>query len=334
MKTSFPALFLIAHLLGTLGCSTMTTSSNPALPHDTLYDASVFDAATATALSIEQLAQQLKDTDVVVVGEYHGHQGAHLLQSRLQVALHGQRPEQVLTMEQFNLDHQADVDRYLRGGTGETEMIEDTDAWPNYRASYRPLVEFARQHSIPVVAANAPADVVRCVGRRGADYLQTLSSEARMQLPETPFADTEGYREKFLEAIGHSHGESSGEMSARMQNTYRAQLLRDNTMAMRIRQAREQHPGHQVLHVTGTFHSEDRLGTVGLLEAMAPDVSVAVISPVFRAENGTEPDMKEHGRKGDYLYLIHPLPPEFRDSEREKKAMRARFNRSADTECD
>src|SRR5690554_7260780 len=53
------------------------------------------------------------------------------------------------------------------GTTGETEMLEDANVWVNYKASYRPLVEFARQHQLPVIAANAPAVTVRCVGREG-----------------------------------------------------------------------------------------------------------------------------------------------------------------------
>ncbi|QSP95186.1 ChaN family lipoprotein [Marinobacter salinisoli] len=311
----------------------MTTSTDNALAPVTLYDAPIFHAVTGAPMSVDQLAEQLRDTDVIVVGEYHGHQGAHLLQARLQAALYQRRPAQVLTMEQFTLDHQGDVDRYLSGETGETELIEDGDAWENYRASYRPMVEFARRHDIPVMAANAPADIVRCVGRKGAGHLDTLPADVRQQLPRAPFQDTPGYREKFLQAIGQSHRTDSEALDARMHNTYLAQLLRDNTMAARILQALEQHPGHQVLHLTGTFHSEERLGTVGLLEARAPALSVAVISPVFRSDDEPALAAARQQNKGDYLYIIAPLPPEFRDSEREMKAMQARFGRSAGTDC-
>ena len=91
----------------------------------TQYDALLVNPANKTALTPEELAQQLADVDVVVVGEYHGHHGSHLLQSRLQSALFRLRPEQILSMEQFNLDRQDELNRYLRGETGETEMIEN-----------------------------------------------------------------------------------------------------------------------------------------------------------------------------------------------------------------
>ena len=212
-------------------------------------------------------------------------------------------------------------------------MIEDAGAWDNYRASYRPLVEFARQQNLPVIAANAPADVVRCVGRKGPGYLDGVSDPTKQKLPNDPFMDTPAYREKFMAAIGASH-QADDTMSQRMENTYKAQLLRDNTMAARILQARAAHPGHQVLHLTGTFHSEDGLGTVALLKQRAPEVSVAVVSPAFWPSNVDEPPLNQNRGKGDFIYFIQPLPDEFQDAERERKAMQARFSRSTEKACD
>lgn len=299
----------------------------------THYDARIVQPENNTVLTPEELAQRLVNTDVVVVGEYHGHHGSHLLQSRLQKAMYRLRPEQVLSMEQFNLDRQDELNRYLRGASGETEMIEDTGAWDNYRASYRPLVEFARQLNLPVIAANAPADVVRCVGRKGPEYLGGISETLNQKLPVDPFMDTPAYREKFMAAIGASH-QADDTMSERMENTYKAQLLRDNTMAARILQARADYPGHQVLHLTGTFHSEDGLGTVALLKQRAPEVSVAIVSPAFWPPDVTEAPLDKNRTKGDFIYFIQPLPDEFRDAERERKAMQARFSRSTDRTCD
>ncbi|MBU2953316.1 ChaN family lipoprotein [Marinobacter sp. F3R08] len=299
---------------------------------DTQYDAPVFEPQSNKTLTPEQLAQQLVNVDVVVVGEYHGHHGSHLLQSRLQAALYRQTPEQVLSLEQFNLDAQDELDRYLRGNAGETEMIEDAGAWDNYRGSYRPLVEFARQRNLPVVAANAPADIVRCVGRKGPEYLDTVPAPTRQALPATPFMDTPAYRGKFMAAMGVSH-QADSTMSERMENTYKAQLLRDNTMAARIVEALKEHPQHQVLHLTGTFHSEEGLGTVALLRQRAPELSVAVVSPVFWPAAVADAPVDENRSKGDFLYFIQPLPGEFLDPEREREAMRARFRSATDKTC-
>ncbi len=314
MNVFAPAL-LIATLSALNGCTAMPSSKDPdavLTAPQTQYDARIIQPENNTVLTPEQLAQKLIDTDVVIVGEYHGHHRSHLLQSRLQTTLFQQRPEQILSMEQFNLDRQDQLNRYLEGETGETEMIEDADAWDNYRASYRPLVEFAR---------------------RRPEYLERVSDSLKQKLPSAPFMDTPAYREKFMAAIGASH-QADDTMSERMENTYKAQLLRDNTMAARILQARAEHPGHQVLHLTGTFHSEDGLGTVALLKQRAPELSVAVISPVFWPSDINQPPLDSNRPKGDFVYFIQPLPEEFRDAEREREAMRARFSRSTDRSCD
>ncbi|SFN18314.1 Uncharacterized iron-regulated protein [Marinobacter pelagius] len=332
MKLRLSALPLI--LLSVTGCVAMPSESNSVTAPESQYDARVIDGEAGTPLTVQQLAGRLADTDIVVVGEYHGHHASHLLQARLQQALFRESPRQVLTMEQFNVNRQDVLDRFLAGDLGETEMIEDAEAWDNYRASYRPLVEFARQQQLPVIAANAPSDVVRCVGRKGPGYLETLPPETRTLLPETPFLDTPAYKEKFVEAIGGSHGTGDGQLSERMRNTYHAQLLRDNTMARAILDARANHPGHQILHTTGTFHSEERLGTVAVLEQRAPGLSIAVITPVFWPHEKDNVPLEANRSKGDYLYFIQPLPEEFRDPEREREAMQALFGNRKSADCE
>ena len=106
------------------GCSLLAPTPEPA-PPQTHYHAPVVEAVSGTAVSIPQLAERLAGQDVVMIGEYHGHQGAHLLQSRLQAHLYQHRPEQVLSMEQFEVDRQPVLDRYLAGDIGEMELVED-----------------------------------------------------------------------------------------------------------------------------------------------------------------------------------------------------------------
>lgn len=331
--TSYSRSLAFATCVALSGCATPVAPVKTAvLPPQTQYDAVLTDNS-GTRLSINQLASELVSADVVVIGEYHGHHGAHLLQSLLQSALYQQRPRQVLTMEQFSLDDQEELNRYLAGASGESELIADTDAWPNYKASYRPLVEFARTRGLPVLAANAPADTVRCVGRQGPDYLQQLSTTNRGRLPRDAFIDTPAYRDKFFAVMGAGHGGSG--ISARLQNTYRAQLLRDNTMAAQVIRGLDAYPGHQVLHLTGTFHAEERLGMVAVLETRRPDLTVAVISPVFW-QNGDslEALTRANRHKGDFLYYLQPLPEEYKDQERQREAMMQQFRKAAEVRCD
>ncbi|MFL1407579.1 ChaN family lipoprotein [Marinobacter sp. M1N3S26] len=333
MSLPFPLTKLssIAAAAFLAGCA--VHHSPPDTPPATFYDTRLADAS-GQPLTIPGLASRLDHADVVVIGELHGHQGAHLLEARLQAALYHRNPDQILALEAFNLDHQAHLDQYLAGKLGEEEMMEDAAAWENYQASYRPLVEFARRHDLPVVAANAPSGVVRCVGREGASYLDTLPETERDALPEQPFPEVPGYRERFMDTLGHSgHGESTEEGKRRLDNTYQAQLLRDSTMADRILEALATHPDHQVLMITGTFHSKERQGLVAVLEQRAPELDIRVITPYMPVDDGSlEPPPAIAA--GDFRYDLWPLPVRYRDGEREQAAMMERFGRARELTCD
>lgn len=332
-KLSIATLIAVAMLISS-GCAlTQPQVESSISAPATLYESVVIDSNSRQPVSLEEISNTLSKADIIIIGEYHGHPASHLLQARLLSYLHNHNPHITLTMEQFNLDHQSDLSDYLAGKTGEAEMIEDANAWDNYRGSYRAIVEYARAHNLPVIAANAPAKTVRCVGRIGPGYLNALPDNQRQQLPAQPFLDTPAYREKFIKAISGSHGSNDPAISERMANVYKAQLLRDNTMASRILQARNNHPEHPVLHLTGTFHSEENLGTVALLKKRAPELSVVVLSPVFWETKDTAPSLEPQLGKGDFLYLIQPLPKEYRDRDRQNKAMKTRFSGRTETHC-
>ena len=324
------SLIILATLFTGCASSPAPQTASPR-PLASLLDTTLISAADNTVLTLPELVSRLKDVDVVVMGEYHGHNGAHLLEARLQQALYEQRPEQILSLEQFNVDHQTDLNRYLDGRIGEAAMREDADAWPNYPGSYRPLVEFARRHDLPVVAANAAAHTVHCVGQQGPAYLKTLTGGARTAIPDQPFYGSEAYRDTFMGAMGGSgHGASH---SAQIENSYLAQLLRDNTMAARIFQAHREHPGYQILHLTGAFHSERFLGTVDALRARDPALRIQVITPVFTPDDGRIEVTQTDRQRGNVLYYLLPLPEEYRDEARARKAMRAQFSKAKSVSC-
>ena len=64
-----------------------------------------------------------------------------------------------------------------------------------------------------------------------------------------------------------------------------AQNLRDATMAYRIAEALERHPGALVVHVNGSFHSEGGLGIPEHLARYAPDARALVVT-MRRAAKG------------------------------------------------
>jgi uncharacterized iron-regulated protein len=290
----------------------------------TSYDYQLLDAGFAP-VDLEAVADKLQKADVVFVGEYHRNQASHLLEMQLFAALHRRHRqsgrEMVLSMEMFSRDQQAIVNRYLGSEIGERYLMEEAPTWKNYQGNYRPLVEYAKRNGMPVVAANAAGDIVRCVGRQGAAYIETLDAAQAATIAQAPFAPIAAYEKKFFSFMsGADHSPSE-----RQRQSYLAQLTRDNTMAESINRAILANPGSQVLHINGAFHSDNHLGTAGALKRINPSLIIAVVSPVHVGELDT---VKQQERTDDFYYLLQPQPAEFVDDDYKKKKRAELFARA------
>ncbi len=302
-----------------------------------LYQYQVIDSQNKNRLTLQNLANQLSQTKVIFFGEFHSHQASHKFQLDLLQALYQKNPKLILSMEQFTRDAQPIVDGYLADRYGEETLIEDGDAWPIYQGAYRPLMEFAKEHKIPVIAANAPAMFVRCVGKKGFDVLRELSDEKKAWSAQQLDFNNQKYRDKFMSFLkdsGDKHGQSNEQMTKRMKNTYAAQLLRDTTMAESIVNALGQYPDHQVIHLNGSFHSDGRLGTVAVLEQIKPDLSIKVISPIMVEDPKMPQATEEDLTQGDYIYLLRSLPERYIDKEKEKAAIYKLIKERMAKKCD
>lgn len=57
------------------------------------------------------------------------------------------------------------LDEYLAGLVRHADLMQDARPWANYETDYAPLVHFAKDVGMPVIAANAPRRYVGAVGR-------------------------------------------------------------------------------------------------------------------------------------------------------------------------
>ncbi len=337
-KTATSAILLAIVLI--TGCSThgIKQNSNASLPAlNTLYQSIVMESKTRQRVSVTTLAEQLKDTDVIFMGEFHSHQGGHKLQLDLLEALYKQNPKIILSMEQFTRDAQPILDGYLEGKYGEATLIEEGNAWPHYKGSYRAIVEFAREHELPVVAANAPAMFVRCVGKKGVEILETIPDEKKPWSARKLDLDNEQYKAKFMSFLsgsGTRHGQTEEVAKKRMMNTFAAQLLRDTTMAESIDDAMQENPGYQVIHLNGSFHSDGHLGTAAVIETMRPSLVTSVLSPVTAQDAASPAATEEQYSQGDYIYLIKEMPERYVDKEKLNASIRKLIGERMKKKCE
>ncbi|QUJ68170.1 ChaN family lipoprotein [Photobacterium sp. GJ3] len=313
MKTGYA--FLLAALLS--GCAAQTPSAGKPLP-PTLYDYSI-RSPQGNPLTEQQLADALSQADIVLIGEWHSHPGTHLMQTRLLAALYAIQPNLALSMEQFTRDNQALLDQYLQGDIGEQVLIKQGNAWPNYESDYRPLVEFARLNQLDVIAANAPKSIVRCVGRYGADYLNRLPATERQWVAQSLTLENDPYKEKFTQSMHHGD-------EAQTERQFAAQTSWDDTMAESMVNYLQTHPGHQILHVAGRFHTAEGLGTASRILARNPALNVVMVTPVTK-------DSPLSAGAPDYQVEVQPLPPRYVQEANMKAAFAQMGQRNSQLQC-
>jgi uncharacterized iron-regulated protein len=221
----------------------------------------IHDTTIRKDVTWQEMADTLSPADVVFAGEFHDDPQTHLAELALLDTLSNMwRQSLTLAMEMLERDSQTDIDAYLAGKTEEAAFRKFARLWPDYARDYRPLVEFARAGKIPVLGSNAPAPIVKRVGKEGfSSVLASLTDAEKRLVAETVNAPTgDAYDKRFTAAMGGAHGE--GKMDAgTIRRYYEAQCVRDDTMAETVVRALE--AGRKVLHINGAFHSDAGLGT-------------------------------------------------------------------------
>lgn len=294
-------------------------------------------------LSPTAAAELLAGYDVVFLGEVHRHAGVHHAQMTLFREIHNLAPNLALSMEQFERDQQPVLDEYIAGKIGENTMASRISVWNNYGTSYRPLVEYAKAHKLPVIAANAPGMAIRCIGIEGPSFLSRMKPAQRGWVAAEMNLEHGPYWDKFMGFATNDagHGGSAdakpGERrtpSDQAVRAFTAQVARDETMAESIVLHLQKNPGRKVVHLTGHFHSDAFLGTVERVKARMPNLKLAVVSPV---ETGDEqnPKITPAVRKnGTLLLVIRPLPDPYVSNEEMRAAFKGQMAQRRANKCE
>ncbi len=261
----------------------------------------IFDTHAQREITLQDLAEALGDADVVFFGEEHNDSVAHVVQYELLKAMDERYTRVALSMEMFVSDDQLVLDEYLAGLITERNLSKDAVLWNNYK-DYRPMVEYAKQHQLTVLAANAPSRYTNRVTREGLGSLKTLDKAAKSLLAPLPIDTLTGaYYEKFAGLMGGHEGMGNLRI-------YQSQNLWDATMAYRIGRLLKKRSVGKILHLNGRFHSDEQLGTIAHLSKYAPRASVANIS-CFPHEHIGDPDWALFNHLGDFIILTDPSVP-------------------------
>lgn len=308
-------LGLLALTLGIAGAPALAQDAGS----DTTETAYRVYTGEGTPASLDAIQEEFVTSDVLFIGETHNDPTAHALHdSLLQRAYdHHRRPDRTLarplalSLEMFERDVQPILDEYLNGLITEDHFLASSRPWDQYAAAYRPLVEFARTHELPVLAANAPRRYVNRVSRAGPDALDDLPASARQWLPPLPYpGPSEAYAAKWNErmqgAMGEGHGEADADdahpHAAGMEHLLDAQALWDASMAYTIAEHLLRAPEAFVMHVTGRFHVSEGTGIPEALAHYQPHARPLIVA-IQPADDIDAFDADEHSEQGDFVIL-------------------------------
>lgn len=257
----------------------------------------IYSVERKQEVSLETMVNDLLKADVVFFGEEHNDSVAHVLQLNVLKGLYEHKKSGLaLSMEMFQSDVQLVLDEYRNGLMRESNLDKDGRLWKNYK-DYRPVVEFAKENKLYILAANAPSRYTNRVTRSGLASLNEISKEAKALLAPLPVDTLTGrYYEKFSALMGDHMGSMK---------IYQSQNLWDATMAWRISRLAKQHPKKLILHLNGRFHTDEKLGTYAQLKRYAPKLRSMNISS-FSHESFAAPQWDEWQNLGDFIIITDP----------------------------
>lgn len=279
------------------GCRGRGETRGPAVP--VLTEARLFAAPGGARLNEAEVVRAMAGSDVVLIGEQHGHPLGLALAASLfeQLLASAEGKNAALALEFLGRELQAKLDAYLRGEVDEAgfRAAAELTKESSYPAGHRRMVAAAKAKQRPVIAANATRALVKRARLEGLAGLRTLPAGQREHV-EVPEALTEGkYREDFMGLMG-GHSEVD---AATLEGFYRAQNVWDATMAASV--VRALGTARPVVLVVGSFHVDDAGGLYQRVRAAAPEAKVWRLSVVSEAPEALRPE--DRGRADVVAYV-------------------------------
>jgi uncharacterized iron-regulated protein len=260
---------------------------------------SVVDAASGRSIEPEAFFAILRTKTVVYVGERHDDPADHGVQYAILRQLHRDEASLAIGMEMFQTPFQDPLTQWSAGLIDETVLRRETeydDRWGFDFSMYRPILEYARNRGIEVVALNTPREVVYAVAKDGLD---SLSVEQASGLPELDLAN-EQHRALFdseFDAGEHAAGDG-------VDQYYEAQVVWDETMGSRVAETLSRLDGPAKMIVfAGRVHVKRGLG-IPDRAAKRGATPYAVVLPVTDKELKAELKRPPGERSADFFWAL------------------------------
>ena len=229
-----------------------------------------------------QIVEKLVPSNVIYLGEKHDQEGIHQAQLRIIREL-SRHVDLAVGMEMFQAPFQKVIDSYLAGSISEKEFLKQSQYFKRWAFNYhfyRPIVEFCKDHNIPIIALNLPSEISKKIARSG---ISSLSQKELTQLPQHLDLDNELYK-RYLKQIYSSH--RSGELD-NFDYFFQAQIAWDETMAHNIANYLQKNPDKKMVVIVGGGHVEFGYGIPSRVKRRLPSISQTIA--LFNEQSLSDP---------------------------------------------
>ena len=215
---------------------------------------------TQESATLPQLMSKLGAARLLYVGETHSAYADHLLQLEVLKGMASNPDGLALGVEWFQARFQPVLDRYLAGEIDEAEMLRQTEYYQRWRYDYRlyrPIIRYAREKGIPIIALNASRELTGEIGRVG---INGLPGVLRAELPDSYDVNDEDYEAKLREMFQAHELKGRAADDKAFERFIEVQLTWDETMAQHVAEYLNADPNRRVLVLAGKGHVAGRSG--------------------------------------------------------------------------
>ena len=277
----------------------------------------ITDTASGELLTPRALAPRLAGVSLLFVGESHDSVASHQVQKRVIEELLAAGRKVMIGLEMMPYPKQQALDHWSAGLLTEEGFLtlgQWYDSWGYHWHYYRDIFLLARDHHLPMVALNAPREVISSVRKKG---FKDLTPEEAAHIPTTIDLGSEDHRtliRTFFEGDDAAHAAMSPEQ---FESMFAAQCTWDATMAFHATEAlaKRGEPGSILVVLVGAGHvvygmGLERQARQWLDPARHP---MASLVPISLPADGTAPVVR--ASVASFLWGVaaetHPPHPRF-----------------------
>ena len=139
--------------------------------------------AVSDLKTLSDVINNVSNKRIIYTGEQHDQFAHHAIQLKVIKGLHAKNKRLAVGMEMFQRPFQGALDDYIAGRISEKEFLKKSEYFKRWAFDYnlyKPILDFAREEKIPVVALNIRREIIDKVSKSG---LVSLSGAEKKKYP-------------------------------------------------------------------------------------------------------------------------------------------------------